>query len=328
MEGDLRTIKERFMRIPGVTSVSPALRHSSAVGPNAAELLAVDSTEFPYISWYRDDFSEGSLGAVMRALQPTGVVEKIALPEGSTSIGVWAKPVREYPNMAIYALLSDDYGNQGSLRLGPVGPPEWHLVRARLPRAMSYPVYLSAVQILEPYYGEGQELTSGAVLLDDIHVTVGPTAIEHTLEDFEGHMRWTPIQTSALSSDRIAVTRRDVLNGSRSGLYVFRGESSRGARGFYLSPTGGPVPVVMSDSLAEASGAGVGEVFAVELAGMRFPVEVRETVRHFPTMGRGGAVPAGGPEEPAGPPERADPRRGRQAQRALPGGGSRGGRRR
>ena len=287
MQGDLATIKERFMRIPGVTSVSPALRHVGSVGPNPAELLAVDSTEFPYISWYRDDFSDGSLGSVMRSLQPTSVAEKIALPEGSTSIGVWAKPVREYPNMAIFAVLSDEYGNKGAMRLGMVGPPEWHLIRARLPRTMSYPVYLSAVQILEPYFGEGQELTAGAVMLDDIHVTVGPTAIEYTLEDFEGHMRWTPIQTSALSSDTIAPTRRDVLNGSRSGLYIFRGESSRGARGFYQSPTGGPVPVVMSDSLAEASGAGVGEVFAVELAGMWVPVEVRETVRHFPTMGRG-----------------------------------------
>ena len=287
MEGDLRTIKERFMRIPGVTSVSPALRHIGAIGPEPAELLAVDSTEFPYISWYRDDFSEGPLGSVMRALQPTSVVERIALPEGSTSIGVWAKPIREYPNMAIYVVLSDDYGNQGTMRLGMVGPAEWHLVRGRLPRTMSYPVYLSAVQILEPYFGEGQELTAGAVLLDDIHVTVGPAGVEYTLEDFEGPMRWTPILTSALSSDRIASTRRDVLNGNRSGLYVFRGESSRGARGFYQSPTGGPVPVVMSDALAQAAGAGVGEVFSVELAGMRVPVEVRETVKHFPTMGRG-----------------------------------------
>ncbi len=288
MEGDLRTIKERFMRIPGVTSVSPALRHTGTVGPTRAELLAVDSTEFPYISWYRDDFSESSLGAVMRALQPSRAVERIALPEGSTSIGVWVKPLYEYPNMAIYVVLSDDYGNQGTLRIGMVGPPEWHLIRGRLPRTMTYPVYLSAVQVLEPYFGEGQELTSGAVRLDDIHVTVGPAGVEHTLEDFEGRMSWTAIQTSPLSSDRIASTQRDVLNGNRSGLYVFRGESSRGARGFYQSPTGGPVPVVVSASLAEAAGARVGQVFAVELAGMRFPVEVRETVRHFPTMGRGG----------------------------------------
>ena len=284
LRGDLETTKQRYMRIPGVTSVSPALRHFGTVGPTDVEFLALESGEFPYISWYRDDFSALPLSGVMLSLQANAKVDRVVIPPGATTVGAWVKPLERYPNMSMYMVLANQAGAQVTLSLGALGPAEWRQMRAPIPAGLGYPLFLVAVQIFEPYTGEGHVLTNGAIRLDDIHVTAGPTSKVHLLENFEGRMKWTPIATSALSTDRIFSTSRDSYRGNRSALFSFRGESSRGVRGFYQSPTGGPVPVVVSSPFIEATDTGVGDFFMLEVAGMRVPAVVMDTVDYFPTM--------------------------------------------
>ena len=280
--GGMQAQKERFLTIPGVTSASLAFRHDSSAAAVTAQLLALESDEFPYISWYRDDFSTLSLGGAMGALRSHARVERVEIPEGAVAIGLWVNPVEDLPNVTVWMVVEDGNGRMTSLALGGLGPPGWQRLTAEIPSWMTHPLRLVSVQISEP--GVGSIHTPGQLLVDDIHVRVGPDLRLTVLEGFEGQMRWLPIITSTLNPDRITSTGRDSHGGRRAGVFTFGQENVSGVRGFYQSPTGGPLPVVVSTAFAESTSSGVGEVIIASVSGRSVPMVIRGTVEYFPTM--------------------------------------------
>ena len=100
---------------------------------------------------------------------------------------------------------------------------------------------------------------------------------------------WLPLATSTLSSDSLALTNGDVAEGSQAGLFTFGKDTDNGLRGIYRSPSGGPVPVVASNSFLRTSGARVGDALIVELKGRFVPIHVRDSVDFFPTLDPRGA---------------------------------------
>ena len=98
-----------------------------------------------------------------------------------------------------------------------------------------------------------------------------------------------PIVTSTLAPDRITSTGRTSHSGRRSGLFTFGTENQDGVRGFYQSPTGGPLPVVISAALAETTAFGIDDVIVVPVSERNVPMVVRGVVDYFPTM-----TPTGG----------------------------------
>ena len=290
--GGRESLKEAYLAIPGVMRVSMALRGSGTVGATLAgrqfDVLAVESQEFPYISWYRDDFSRRPLSGVMRALHSDVLFEPIIIPEGASDIGVWAKPEDLYPNMVLWMVIQDGRGVLETVSLGGTGPPEWHLARTVIPSSLVPPLRLVSVQVFQPVYGPTG--TPGSILLDDIHV-IGPSdGEEHLLDGFEDGTTWTPLATSMISTDLIASTDEDVFRGQRAGLFSFGKDTDRGIRGFYRSPSGGQVPVVASASFMVGAGVAVGDSFIVEVMSRLIPVVVADTVDYFPTLNphRGG----------------------------------------
>ena len=286
-----QALKELYLTIPGVRAVSLGLRGSGNVGVNRSggqfRLLAVESEDFPYMSWYRDDFSAQPLTAVMRALQSDVRFEPLMIPDGALSIGAWAKPDEQYANMFLWLVVQDSRGTVVTVTLGSVGQPQWHLMTNEIPLGLEPPLELLSVQLYEP--GFGAVGTPGTILLDDIHVTLGSNGDVHSLEDFEGGIAWTPLATSALSGDRIIASREGAYNGDRSGLFSFGKETSGGIRGFYRSLSGGPMSVVASSSFLAANGSRVGDGLVVQLQNRILPVVVRGVVDYFPTLN-----PAGG----------------------------------
>ena len=278
--GDNRAVKDTYLTLPGVTSLSLALREAATVGTTYVQLLALESREFPYVSWYRDDFSARPLDGVMGALQSFAHVERLEIPDGATSIGIWARPEKVYPSLSMWITVRDEGGTMRNLDLGDLGPPEWQLMTAQIPPRLKPPLWLVSVQI---YEGGLAVKTPGALLLDDIHVSVGPSDEKYVLDDFEGQLRWTPIITSVLSPDRILLARSAPGQG-KAGVFSFGQESQRGYRGFYQSPTGGPIPVVVSTSFIAATGVEVGDNILGQVRGRKIPMVVRDTVDYFPTM--------------------------------------------
>ena len=85
------------------------------------------------------------------------------------------------------------------------------------------------------------------------------------------------------------MTNGDVAEGSQAGLFSFGKDTDNGLRGIYRSPSGGPVPVVASNSFLRTSGARVGDALIVELKGRFVPIHVRDSVDFFPTLDPRGA---------------------------------------
>ena len=280
----LQDLKEPYLNIPGVTGATMAFREDSSAAAVTAQILALESNEFPYMSWYREDFSSLTLGGVMTALRSHTLVERVVIPEGSTTIGVWVNPREEIPNLSLWMAIESG-GRVAMLPLGRLGRPEWQLMTAEIPRRLRHPINLVSVQISEP--GSGNTHTSGQILIDDIHVRVGPNL--RVLESFEGQRRWMPIITSTLTPDRITTTARDSRSGNRAGVFTFGEENQRGIRGFYQSPTGGPLPVVVSTAFAAETSFEVGNIIIANVAGRGVPMVIRGTVGFFPTM-----APSGG----------------------------------
>lgn len=284
-------LRDRYLTIPGVTAVSLAYRDRGTLGANYSgntfRMLAVEAEDFHYHSWYRDDFSRSSLPEVMRALNPLSVSEPITLPDDTEGIGIWVKPAELYPNMYMWLVLQDSDGVLDTISLGNMGPPEWHLRTLEVPPRMKRPIQLASIQIYEPVFGPAG--TAGTILMDDIHAIRSNGDIE-ALEDFEDSgSTWLPLATSTISADSLAFTGEDVNEGSQSGLFSFGKDTDNGLRGVYRSPSGGPVPVVASNSFLQTSGARIGDVLIVELKGRFVPVHVRDSVDFFPTLNPRGA---------------------------------------
>ena len=282
-----KKLKERYLTIPGVTTVSLALRGSGIVGTsfsgNRFKLLALESQDFPYISsFYRDDFSDRPLTGVMRALQSRGTSEPVLIPDGANTIGVWAKPEDLYPNVFLWMVIQDRRGVVDTVTLGELGPPRWSLMTTEIPSGLEWPLQLVSVQIFEPVFGPAG--TPGSILLDDIHVVSGSDGEGDVLEDFEGQMKWTALATSMISNDTISFTGDDVYRGKASGIFSFGKDTDRGIRGFYQSPSGGPVPVVASSSFLAGAGTQVGDSIIVDVMGRLVPIVVADVVYYFPTL--------------------------------------------
>jgi hypothetical protein len=286
-------LKERYMEVPGITDVSLALRSSGTIGSNLVgnrfEVLAVESKDFLYMAAdaYRPDFSERPLPAIMRALQPLSVAEPLMIPDDTVGLGVWAKPEDRYPNMFLWLVIQDARGVVDTVTLGPVGEPEWHLMTTRVASHLARPLQLVSIQIFEPVFGPAG--TPGSIRLDDIHA-IRANGSQVILDDFEeARTTWLPLATSILSSDAIMPVANDVHNGDRSGVFRFGKDTDRGIRGVYLSPSGGPLPVVASSTFMRATGRGLGEPFIVDLMGRLIPITIQDSVDYFPTLHPGGA---------------------------------------
>lgn len=294
---------DRYRRVPGVTAVSPAYRELRAGRPDGVEVLAVDSREFPFLVWYREDFSDQPLDMVMRALNTHTPPERKVLPEDATSIGLWTKLDEPIDQLWMRVVLQQSSGEITTLSLGqlskdtpvertggdegviviPEDQPEaeWRLVEGRLSGRLQHPVSLVSLQLYEARIGT---LTPGTILIDNVHIKTDGSDEEVMVEDFEGQFRWTPIITSGFAPDKLFSFTGDAHEGARSAMFQFGQEGERGVRGVYLSPTGGPMPVVVSAGFEENIGVEVGDLILTRVGGRPVPSVVRAVVDHFPTM--------------------------------------------
>ena len=275
-------VKNRYERIPGVMNATVALRSDGSAVAASAQVLALESREFPSITWYRDDFSDVDLGTLMAALRTGTQVERAEIPDFAAFIGLWAKSKDPMPGLTVWVVVEDSRGSVTSIPLGTPSSEEWTLLTSELPGRLPRPLHLVSVQISEP--GVGTSLTPGQILFDSIHAVSATLGQMEMIEDFEGQRRWFPIVTAALSPERITTTGRESHAGLRAGVFTFSKENHFGVRGFYQSPTGGPVPVVVSTAFARDTFLREGEIFVAGLEGRFIPMVVRGTVDYFPTM--------------------------------------------
>ena len=284
--GGLSGLQSDIEAVPGVATVSRGYRTSGDIGTLSFELLGIEPGEFAFLTWYRPDFSERPLNAVLGELAASERLEPIVLPEGARTIGAYVKGKQQFPNLSVWAQVRDPSGWMTGISLGKIKTLEWRLLSAEMPERLRTPLELVALHLSEP--GQGNLNTPGNIFIDDIHVTTGESSEEVLLEGFEGAMSWLPIVGSYISGDLVERVANEAQSGSYSAHYEFGRESIRNIRGIYRLPTNGAVPAVIDSRLARAGGIGVDDVFMARVTSTLVPVRVAEVIENFPTMRPGG----------------------------------------
>ena len=274
-------IQGRIEELPGIASLTPAVRLSGRIGIADFQLLALEPGPFARFAWYRDDFSDGSLTSVMDKLRSFDRLEPLTIPDDAISLSVWARPGREFRNLSLWAVLQDGNGTPASVTLGKLDQGGWTQMTTEIPERLEKPVTLVAVEIFEP--GRSNVMTPGEVYIDDIQAGfANKDAV--MLDDFEGRLRWTAIRSSTLAAERVIASSDNPHDGVRSVRFIFGTEALEGIRGMYRPPNIGPMPVIISEGLQEAAGVEEGAILTAVISDREISIKVAGTVRYFPTM--------------------------------------------
>jgi hypothetical protein len=276
--------RDRFADVPDVTGVAVGMRKTGSFGATGRgarfTLLALDPVAFGQMSWFRPDYSEKPVQTLMRGLV-SGNGNSIKVPEGASTIGVWIKPDKFYSQLFLWAVFREGDGRFSKVTMGKLGDSKWHRVEADI-SDLKFPAELVSLQLFEPTYGAGG--TAGSLSLDDVHVT-RLDGNQVVLEDFEGPLAWSSIPTSQLAEDSVGLTETDPYAGRRAGVFTFGQDTLAGIRGFFVNPTGGPLPVIMSADMAGDIGIEPGNATTISVEGAPVTVVVTDLVEEFPSLG-------------------------------------------
>lgn len=279
--GGLSGLLDSYASTKGIENTSLGYRSSGSIGPVNFESLGIEPNKLKDMIWYREDFSEDSLEISMLPITSYQKHEPIVLPENTSHIGVWVKPMEYNPLVDAWLVLHDKVGFPTSVNLGRFEGKDWQFLSAEIPEHVATPISLVAFQIVEPSFLFGRE-TPGALLVDDLQAIVDGRSI--ILDDFENDFAWVPIITEDIISEQFVPTADDSYNGKRSGALVFGSQSDQGFRGFYANPESGPMYAIASSNLMLALGANIGDTFLCKINGRRIIIKIQGVVDYFPTL--------------------------------------------
>ena len=274
------------------------------------DLLAVDTSRFHRVAWFRPDFADGQpLGELMRAIQPppgltqqrqpaelqispaalTGGGGGIPLPPDATGLSLWANPGQPGARLAVGARLRDSAGYTFDTIIGQPGDPGWQQIsadiepqraRSRRPAPQVEPPFtLINIQVFSRF-GISDP---GVLFLDDLSV-ITPEG-EVLVEDFQSLANWRVAEDYtrpglyALESSQ-AVSRG---GGQQSAAYSWApgGVSLRAIR---PGPPDAPVAAIVSPQILELADIDVGDVIGVATSNLAFPIRVVAVADYFPTL--------------------------------------------
>ncbi|MDE2780830.1 MAG: ABC transporter permease [Chloroflexota bacterium] len=274
------------------------------------DLLAVDSSRFAQVAWFRPDFVEGqTLGSLMRSIQTPpglssdqqpaelqisrailpGVGSGIPLPEGTTALSLWANPGQPRARLGIGARIRDGRGYTFDALIGEPGEAGWQKVSGELqprptrggrqPIVVEPPFTLVNLQVFSRF-GLSDP---GVVFLDDL-AAVTPEG-EVSIADFQSLDNWQVVEDYtrpglyALESSE-AVGREP---GRRSAAYSWApgGVSLRAIR---PGPSDTPLAAIVSPQILEAADARLNDVISVGTSNAAFPVKIVAVAEYFPTL--------------------------------------------
>ena len=291
--GATRPFAGGYELLDGVERASPVLRESgtdlSKLVGGSFEMLAVDSSSFAEVAWYRDDFSDLSLEGILETLNGVGQQPGVPLPDDARTIEVLLKSDRVHPTVAVTARIKDANNRYFTYSLGFLQTIDWQTMRANLfeRRHVRFGLFptrpLTLVSVAVHDTNRQGSLRPGSVLIDSIRVrrTTGEIAVIDPFTDVDG---WNTLRTTdAAVGDRLRASSVST-NGDGSLMFVWSDGSPFTARGIYPGPPPSPMRVVASASFLRGSGHGVGDEIAVSVGGQRIQVRIEETVDFFPTL--------------------------------------------
>ena len=244
------------------------------------EMFAVDPAVFGVVAFFRDDYADGQIEALLPRLDhspPAG----LELPAGAESLTVRVKPDRPHPGVRMTARIRDAGGEHRTLSLGRLASGEWEELAVEIPEGLGQaPFSLVSLRVHEtdPFV----DLQAGSLLLDEVRVsTPGGAVIIESFDDVD----WTPLlSTDEAISDAVGPAG-DVLAGETgSALFTWSEGAPQTIRGVFKGSGRLPIPALASRPYVQDTGHVEGDEFEVLVAGHRVPILLVGVVDLFPTV--------------------------------------------
>ena len=272
--------------IDGVNVATKAFRQSAKFGTTQLGLefnvLGVETDKFPAMAWFREDFSEEPLADLFAKLNVPSKADPLILPSGTNSLSVWSKQDPYIRDHFFWIVLKDAEGRQVTATFGQIGA-DWAEQVAAIPGHLVDPIEIVSIQTFMQSSADGGAPTTW--FIDDLKA-IGDD-YEITMLDFDGKSLWTPLPTSNGLDD----TYDDVPEppgvgdpGTGVGRMILDRGTIAGARGAYRSPTGDPIPVIVSENFLTETGVSLGEATVVQISGGFIPVLPIGATSLFPTL--------------------------------------------
>ena len=286
---DPAELEARAGELAGVTGAAAVLRLAGETATPAGRGPAVSVLAVPpgadALLWWRDDFADEPLDALLARLDTGETLPGLPLPDGSRELSVWANPTRERATMTLWARLRDASGRHELVDFGKLDFSGWRELRAVVEsrgfHALEEPLTLVGLILTEPPNQFNAD--DAPLFLDDLAALDGDGA-RTPLEAFEGVARWRALPGAEPFPDELRLDAEAARSGERGARLSFRRGTTGERRGLFPAGREALLPALASDAFLEANGLEVGDEARVELDGIVVAAVVRARYERFPTL--------------------------------------------
>lgn len=307
----------------GATAASPVARIDGSQGSGfertSFDMLAIDPASFSKVAYFRGDYADESLGAMLNRLakdreDPPGLV----LPADARWLGVWVSPTNLNGRVGFFARVTDADGRYFNVVLGPASGSElgkgWSFAAGDLTRPEPAPGPFSDAPPKPPLRLQSVAIRfftlvsayNGAAAFDDIQVSAS-ASLPATLT--AERIVFDPARTQRGFPDGRIVADLDDLNGweilkgvtpdplqdeirrapagasGNAAELVWRPTPLQAnVHGLLARTESRPVAVFASDAFLEKARLSVGDKTPIYIDGTYVSVEVVGRFRLFPTL--------------------------------------------
>jgi len=284
-----------YEQIPGVDAVSAVLRRAGRDLTNqqggSLELIALNSTNFDDVAWFRDDFSEKSLPDLLASIAAEESVLSsggIEIPADSVTIGARVRPDRMAPTIRVIARLTNAIDQQASYPLGFLRTSDWLELDVPLAQPGREEFLANGPLRLNSLYIEqaniNVSLKPGSVLIDAVRVTTsaGETV---PLDQFDSTESWALLKTTEDSlTDKLQPSAEVLDDVIGAALFTWARGEALTPRGIFVGDEAQPIRVIASQAFLDQEAHKVGDEFEISVDRARIPVTIVGTVELFPSI--------------------------------------------
>ncbi len=284
-----------YERLPGVDVASAVLmragRDLTRQQGGSFELIALNSSNFDSVAWFRGDFTDEPIEDLLARIRPEEDVREdggIGLPSDAASIGARIRSDRLRPTLQVVARLTNAIDQQWDYRLGLVTSSDW--INLDVPLAQqgreeflaNGPLKLSALFIEESNLNVS--LKPGTVLFDDVHVTTSDGR-QVLLDGFDSINAWSLLKTTETSiSDEFKPSSEAFEDVPGAAVFTWTKGEPLTPRGIFAGDDPPPIKVLASEAFLTRENHRVGDEFEISVDRARIPVSIVGAVELFPTV--------------------------------------------
>ena len=254
--------------------------------------LAIDTTNFAKVAWYRPDFASPNLDQLTNLLSSEEhYFDGIPLPRNTTSLALWINPTRPNYSGIVKARLSDSQGLFFDVDIGRLDFIGWKQleksidpvqigkeVRSLRSFKFSEPFTLHAILFM---FGH-QSSESSVIFLD--RLTAITTSGQETLAEFQTWDGWSPLQDYSRPGIVTLEPSESVGRDGRGSAMYATSPGGSALRGLLAGQPQFPIPAIVSRSLLNASDAALGDTLTISLNDIAVPIQVMAQMDYFPTL--------------------------------------------